>query len=197
MIIAGDLGFIHIPKCAGTSIRQALFLATQCHYVGKVIDPEADIKDPVNQFNAHFNPAEIAPLISHLKLFTCVRNPWDRLASWYSSKKQLRTFEEFVKLVYGISDEGSLRNPNIPANNPSQGSYFEGLFFHEVLRFEDVSYGWKSKIQPLLPRSVSLEQLNTSNHKPYTDFSWTPELIDLVRDKENYVIENFDYEFGE
>jgi hypothetical protein len=195
MIICRDVGFVHIAKNAGTSIRSALFLSGQCYYLGKVINPRADIKHKDNHFNAHFNPSEVTHQIDNLWLFTCVRNPWERLVSWYSWKKDTKSFREFVRQLYKVDPEAkSERNPRIPQNNPIQGSYFEGVSYDFVMRFESLDEDWKT-VQEKLNTSVKLPVTNTSSHPHYRKYPWTIDLIELVCDKERYVIDTFGYKF--
>ena len=59
--------FIHIPKCAGVSVAQALF--------GNLAGGHATLDKYLNVFEAH--------CIEEYFLFTIVRNQWDRLVSAY------------------------------------------------------------------------------------------------------------------
>jgi hypothetical protein len=90
--------FVHIPKCAGTSVSKALF--------GNFSGGHLTFDEYLN----HFEPGCIA---SYFK-FTFVRNPWDRVVScyhylkdggsregdrlWFSTElAPLKDFEQFVK----------------------------------------------------------------------------------------------------
>ena len=186
MIITNGVGYVHIQKTAGTSIRQAMMMSGPTFYVGKIIEPKEDIGSHSNKFNAHFNPSELASILKNLFTFTCVRNPWDRLVSWYAYRKDGRTFEAFVKQLYGLEEEDSQRDKKIPKNSPIQGDYFKGIEYDLVLQFESIKIQWAA-IQKKLGISVELRKMNPSNHKPYRKY-YTPELIHIVADKENYVI---------
>jgi len=183
MMITNGVGFVHIQKTAGTSIRQAMMMSGPTYYIGKVIEPEEDVGSRGNRYNAHFNPKELAPLLKGLCVFTCVRNPWDRLVSWYAYANPDKTFDEFVRDLYEIES---------PVNSPIQGDYFDGIKYNYVLLFEHLESDWKS-MQKLL-RGPSLDAMNKSNHKPYQQY-YTPELAGVVADKEKYVIERFGYTF--
>ena len=184
MIITNGVGFVHIQKTAGTSIRQAMMMSGDTFYIGKVIEPEDDISARSNRFNAHFNPKELAPILNNLFIFTCVRNPWDRLVSWYAYSRPEKTFSEFIGRLYKVG-KGQ--------NSPIQGDYFKGIEYNLVIRFETIGFQW-SDVQKVLNTSVELQLMNKSNHGPYQKY-YTPELINIVANKEKYVIERFGYTF--
>lgn len=190
MIITNGVGYVHIQKTAGTSIRQAMMKSGPTFYIGQVRQPREDVSSRGNRYNAHFNPSIIKPILSNLFMFTCVRNPWDRLVSWYSAANDPRTFEEFVRQLYGIDKQDNLC---AKPNSPVQGNFFKSIKYDLVLTFEELDVQW-SLIQEKIGSDEKLRQLNQSNHRIYRDY-YTPELRSIVANKEKYVIERFGYTF--
>jgi hypothetical protein len=74
--------FVHIPKCAGTSIRQSLFGTTGGHRT--LLGFQSIL--PREVFDGSFK-------------FTFVRNPWDRLASafFFLKNRDLKSNEKWAK----------------------------------------------------------------------------------------------------
>lgn len=202
MIICNDIGFVHIPKTAGSSIRKALITSRKCYYIAKVISPDKDIRDNNNRHDAHLNPKEISNVISTLRLFTCVRNPWDRLVSWYAFRKEerFRKFPDFVRQLYGVDPEVVMDNERSSLQTAKavslQGSYLESISFDFVMRMESLEVDWKV-IQEWLGSPVPLPRINTSSHLHYLTFDWSNGLKELVAERESYMINRFGYKFGE
>jgi hypothetical protein len=86
--------FVHIPKNAGTSI-ESVFLT-----------PEYKEKYPINLIQRHATIHEIKKVFpdkynSYIK-FAVIRNPYDRMASWY----------HYVKQVADEHNHNNMLNPN-------------------------------------------------------------------------------------
>ncbi len=75
-----DVGFIHNPKSAGTSITNWMKDNFDCIDLRK-----------------HGNHIEFFELFPTCKfVFGVVRNPWDRLVSWYRFANQGQSFQEWI-----------------------------------------------------------------------------------------------------
>lgn len=75
--------FIHIPKTAGKSVTETLKTKFETHIIPN---------DRTINSNYHSTINDAKSFVDDLDLyyrFTIVRNPWDRLASWYSFRKNL------------------------------------------------------------------------------------------------------------
>jgi hypothetical protein len=80
--------FIHIPRCAGTSIKKYL----------KTISN--DWKDTpwhlrLNDYNTYYNID-----LKDYYIFTCVRNPYDRLFSIYRFRRNIKKSENLQKIKF-------------------------------------------------------------------------------------------------
>src|SRR5580658_4759926 len=83
--------YIHIPKCAGSSVRRALQQAgaTMTFEGAASEDQRRSFKI---QWLHHFTAASLQPLVSRYAWktyfkFAFVRNPWDLLVSFYHFHK--------------------------------------------------------------------------------------------------------------
>jgi hypothetical protein len=109
--------FIHVPKTGGTAIQS--ILAPHC--IDTIITvPKTDGESqqvPHNKFNISKHsplfkykrklPPEVFP---QLKIFACIRNPWDRLISvYFSSHKQLKKWDLFTAKTETIHEMEPLR----------------------------------------------------------------------------------------
>ena len=80
--------FIHIPKCAGKSVEKALFNR--------------------EVYNSSANHATVDTFVerhgediwNEYTTFAVVRNPWDRLVSWWASSSRENSRKEIMKLSF-------------------------------------------------------------------------------------------------
>jgi len=105
--------FIHLPKCAGTSIKRALY--PYCDEYDQFFGGHPDAPEGNNEISKHSTAMEIKSFATEKRwnnyfTFTFVRNPIDRITSlynWWHHTKGLfdikkkesicsMTFEEFV-----------------------------------------------------------------------------------------------------
>ena len=99
--------FIHIPKCAGSSIRKALKNAGVLLDWEGPVRPEHKAKYSINEkWLHHLQAPALKSLLPEnvwdtFFKFTFVRNPWDRLVSEY----------HFNKRMYAINPHFRLRRP--------------------------------------------------------------------------------------
>ncbi|HML10863.1 MAG TPA: sulfotransferase family 2 domain-containing protein, partial [Stellaceae bacterium] len=194
--------FIHIQRTGGNAIRSALALAE---------------KDP----HKHFSARELRCIHGEAKWSDCfkfafVRNPWDRLVSWWSLidngrdspgmapapnnffgyvLSQANSFEEFLfKCTNEIVDADGRKH--IFRNQIDYLADENGeLIVDFVGRFERLQEDFDSVTAELgLPRII-LPEVNVSHHATYTEY-YTPATAEMVRQKYSRDIEIFGYEFG-
>jgi hypothetical protein len=195
--------FVHVQKTGGNSVRTAL---------------GADIFDS----RKHWTARELRELYgdavwrSRFK-FSIVRNPWDRLVSWWAMiensrdyvdleqppnaffghvLKRSRNFEEFLLRCDGEIVESDGRK-NIFRNQIDYLVDAAGtLIVDFVGRFERLQEGFDEISKRLGRPSVELERTNASDHAPYTEY-YTPATMALVAHRYARDIEHFGYRFGQ
>lgn len=84
--------FVHIPRTAGNSIVRALGIKYDSHETA--MQRRSQLK---NQWDTYFN-------------FTIIRNPWDRILSWYLFCKQLRKITAKERALYAMPFEEWITN---------------------------------------------------------------------------------------
>jgi hypothetical protein len=191
MIICNGVGFVHIPKTAGESIRLALMSSREpCYYFTQIRDPSKDIGSYDNRYQAHFSPRPVSQFLK-LELFTCVRNPWDRYVSWYhwhlEVEKDNLPWESFIKSVLNP-------RPSSSSRITSQKSFLDGVEFKQIMRFENLQEEW-SKSQRWSGISSSLPHSNKSKRpSDYRQYYTNKQKADVAK-REEYVINKFNYSF--
>lgn len=165
--------FIHNPKTAGTSISQWLddnfnTIEGRKHGSWKEVD--------------EFFPKTIFT-------FGVVRNPWERLASWYMFAGE-GNFEEWLslRLLYGHNDLPSVGMSFKPSVGWARQWYnlgtpqadWLGDKINYTIRFENLENDFK-EIQRILDCNKPLPITNTSRLTDYKDL-YTIELAELVKE---------------
>lgn len=198
--------FVKVHKTAGTSITQALrpiALAPSASPLNKLASDLGLSRDWRHHYyrpHAPLSHAErVLPEATFRSLFkfAFVRNPWDRLVSWYSFILQtpghrrhrrvgrLPSFEAFV--------QKELANPRrsqwwmLTRSDGRLGLDFIGRF--ETLERDMATVCRELGIDcPPLPRSKS------SSHRPYQEY-YSPALAQLVGERWRREIDEFGYRF--
>jgi hypothetical protein len=195
--------FVHIQKTGGNSIRYALGV---------------ELNDP----HKHFLALELkqlygGPAWAQAFKFAFVRNPWDRLVSWWSFiddnrnssatsaapnnffayvLRRARTFEEFISLCTDeiVDSDGRkciFRN---------QLDYLVGedgtVMVDFIGRFERLQEGFDEVTSRLGVPAAKLPRINTSRHLTYADY-YTADMARKVGRLYRRDIETFGYQFGE
>ncbi len=204
-MIAGDARwiFIHIQKCGGNSVRRALGT--------KVNDP-----------HKHFFASELRDLYDedvwrNAYKFSFVRNPWDRLVSWWSmidasrpaltAGRSLNNFHRFV-IERAVTFEEFLENcdKEIVDSDGRKWIYRNQLDYLTdssgkmlvdfVGRFETLQQDYASISGQISGTAVPFPHANRSAHRPYTDY-YTPAMVEKVARHYRADIERFGYVFGQ
>lgn len=205
MIICNNVGFVHIPRTGGTSIRHALARQPWPLYpLGLLTRPFHELCEPGNTYNPHEPLHRYAgcPLVRIPTVFSVMRNPWDRYASWYEYHRRdsgsLRTFDEFMETVLG--DDQSRRDQSRPRNPVTQSEYIQHVdaaFDYRLLRFEHLDDDWAAFCEEHGMEYLSLDNLNTTARKGRAAYytgdgeRWR----DVIAEREAYLIERFGYRF--
>lgn len=185
--------FIHIPRCAGNSISQALF--------------GAEIK---HRKIRHLEIFDEEKLNNYFK-FTFVRNPWDRLVSAYHflkqggkndrdkswAEKHLSDFDDFCDFVFGLSQQSVASRILSEQHFQSQYKYLEDSkenikvdFIGKVEKIEEDF----QQVKDVLGVKAKLRQRNKSRHKNYVN-SYNEKTKKIVQEFYSKDIELFNYKF--
>tara|TARA_R110002153_G_scaffold66396_8_gene177521 strand:- start:1185 stop:1733 length:549 start_codon:yes stop_codon:yes gene_type:complete len=164
------IAFIRIPKTASCTIL--------------------DATDRGEVWSVDHEPVEFYK--GAVATFTFVRNPWERLFSWYRHAKyfQQRTFEEYVlgeeKLFRPVSPTQRYRHGNADETGmlvADQSAWFRERHPTFVGRFENLEVDLRC-ISNLLGFTVGkVGHLNVSKDtpsQPYDPLIWTPEMVERM-----------------
>lgn len=195
--------FVHIQKTGGESVRAAF-------------------GQPRNSPDKHRTATELrsrygdAIWADYFK-FGIVRNPWDRLVSWWSMIDGMRArFEAGAKLnafqTYILSNAGTFDEFVLKCDQEildadgakwvfrNQRDYLAddsgALIVDFVARFETLAADFSFVSRRALTPPSPLPHANISRHAAYVTY-YTQELADLVRERFAKDIAAFGYEFGE
>jgi len=199
--------FIHIPKCAGTSIEHALY-SYASDVSGILLDSKADeshqkwciqtknlrnedLFKSINTYNDYFK-------------FTVCRNPYDRLVSayqYFDLSRRYKTFRNFIndtklfKDVQNTLEEDSYLKTDL-IYHLLPGVYFVRNRVDFIGRFENLQEDFNIVCDKIgIPRQ-KLPHANKRNHKHYTEY-YDDETREIVAEKYAQDIEYFGYKFGE
>lgn len=191
--------FIHIPKTAGNSLQSILLNYSDDK---KVVNDGQDGKNRFGITSEEYRTVKHSSLqnyqnklpqkiFNQLFKFTCIRNPWDRLISFYYSPHRGVTEwcrEDFIQFV---------------KTTPSMLDYLEietGLSEKQInidffIRFESLENDFAEVCKILNIPFTELPVLNKSNRNNYMDY-YDKELIKLVYDIFHKEIDLFNYSYS-
>jgi hypothetical protein len=187
--------FIHIQKTAGTSIEKAL----------KKEDPS--IVGNAHSGKRHLKAREIRALVgpelwSAYYRFAFVRNPWDRLVSWYCMCVQNPTPNRFARYVIAnaptFTDFITRTTTGMGRKTTEDQLDFvtdtEGnLIVDFVGRYEALAADY-AIVKERLHLAHDLPRTNASAHTDYRDY-YTAETREIVAQRFARDIRHFGYEF--
>ncbi len=191
--------FVHIPKTAGNSIQSALRNYSEDQLVA--LRKEQDgierfgLRNPNYNIKKHSTLAEYRDALGNAQFgnlykFTCVRNPWDRMVSYYFTPTQSpETWDQkkFRKMIFkAVSVADYLRLDNCEQDPFANVDY--------IMRFENLADDFRTVCGTLGISPATLPQYNRSNRKHYSKY-YDDELRELVHTRFAEEIERFGYAF--
>lgn len=194
-----NLGFIHVPKTAGTTIERALGMQ------GKDCFFATEQWDEYRVCPQHLSHAELLPLLEpglNLEWFTVVRNPFDRLVSEYHYMMQygayhpkLRniSFEDMIRFCLKYPVE--YRKRNFDRHLEPQVSFINAGMHVEVFKYENLNevFMW---LQQRVPYELKFGQCMASvRERDYRSYYADPALVRIVEDVYEEDLIKFGYEF--
>jgi hypothetical protein len=173
-----DITFFHLPKNAGSSIEKWLV---------DNVGGEAYLNDL-----RHTSPQSVEPMFGDFGWsFCCVRNPWDRMVSWYNFFKGQGkiniSFEDFMKQSF----EGE---PTAKYIKPIDRQLRTSDYVDYVIRYENLEDGFKL-VQDMTECHVPLGKHNTSKRSDYALYYTDKKLVDYVGEYYYDEISQFGYSF--
>lgn len=200
--------FVHIPKCAGTSVNEfmdIIFPTKKSSHSPKVNGEPMDVLYGGTVLE-HMTAAEIretlgAESFEALDSFAVIRNPWDRMVSFYEYIMKLTvpvfgkdflkdfTFDEFVEIVQ--------KHPFFKPFYPQHVYLFDDsgkLMVRRIFRFEDTA-SLKEYLAKHMNKSVEkFPHANVTTRRPYQSY-YNPHTKQIVQDIYRRDIELFGYHF--
>ena len=179
--------FIHIPKCAGVSIEKFFGWKGLRHETLQTYSDE------------HSNV-----LLNSCFKFTIVRNPWDRMVSWYFKHKD-NIYEPKTKDGFNEWIKGGMPNhwKNVDKtdwSNKDALSCVDFLFndnnidIDYIGRVENLNEDMRYICDKANIEYKELPHINKSNHKPYREY-YTEETKNIIKDRFERDLLFFPYEF--
>lgn len=207
--------FIHIQKTGGKSVESVL---------------KRHVPDAANVLGTHDHAAWAKPhyetVWDDYFKFAFVRNPWDRLVSWYSMieaqtapaswrervlrrrqprldrrlwdyvKRNARSFDEFVRACTAVVDDVDGRK-SFAYNQVDYLADGSGAWLVDFVgRYESLERDAGRVFERLGLSGLALPHINASRHRPYVEY-YTPATRRIVADRFARDIEAFDYRFDE
>jgi hypothetical protein len=191
--------FVHIPKTAGNSIQSVLRDYSEDELVA--LRGEQDgierfgLCNPNYKIKKHSTLAEYRAALGEMEFgnlykFTCVRNPWDRMVSYYFTPTQntvawdRKKFRKAIVKVLPIVDYLQL--------DKGKGDPFANVNY--IMRFENLADDFRVVCAALDISPPILPRYNRSNREHYSKY-YDDELRELVGARFAAEIERFGYTF--
>jgi hypothetical protein len=194
--------FIHIPKTAGNSLQNIL-----SQYSEEEVVSIAPYQDGIERFELRSTKYEIRKhssladyknqlgdsFIDQLFKFTCVRNPWERMVSYYFSPHRgvvEWNREQFVRLLDKVLPAYSYIKD---LESDVENSDFSNMDFY--MRFENLDADFETACNRIGIPNEKIPVRNASDSQHYSHY-YDEELIELVANRFSRDIDYFGYQFG-
>jgi len=193
--------FVHIPKTAGNSIQSVLrdYSEDQLIALRKEQDgierfglrsTKYKIKkhSTLNEYHRALGEEQFRDLYK----FTCVRNPWDRMVSYYFTPTQnpetwnRKKFREIISKALSLADYLRLDN--------GEGDPFANVDC--IMRFENLADEFRAVCDTIGIPPPALPRYNRSSRDHYSKY-YDDELREFVGARFAAEIERFNYRFEE
>ena len=191
--------FVHIPKTAGNSIQSVLRDYSEDQLVA--LRKEQDgverfgLRNSTYKIKKHSTLSEYRDALGGeqfrvLYKFTCVRNPWDRMVSYYFTPTQNPETWNRKKFCRTVSKAVSVRD-YLRVDN-SEADPFANVDY--IMRFENLADDFRAVCIAIGISPPNLPQYNRSNREHYSKY-YDDELRELVRARFAAEIDRFNYKF--
>lgn len=172
--------FIQIPKTSTSSIHNSLAQYMKYDY------------SKIGRHSKYLEAAEFYPESKNYFKFAFVRNPWDRLLSFYFFRKtdraKIKIPDDLSLKEFILTESGQIKF--------NQYSYIDGFDENSFIgRFENLQRDFNIVCDKIGISRQQLPHTNKTNHKHYTEY-YDNEMREIVAEKYAKDIEYFGYEFG-
>jgi hypothetical protein len=191
--------FVHIPKTAGNSIQTILRDYSEDQLVA--LRKEQDgierfgLRNPKYNIKKHSTLAQYRDAVGNeqfrsLYKFTCVRNPWDRMVSYYFTPTQSpeiwdrKKFRRIISKAVTVAEYLRL--------DQGEKDPFSNVDY--IMRFENLADDFRAVCGTLGISPGTLPRYNRSRREHYSKY-YDDELRELVRNRFAAEIERFGYTF--
>ena len=177
--------FVHIPKCAGSSIEK-FFVGRDWWNINKKtkhIHAKTAKKIYKDDWNEYFT-------------FSFVRNPWDIMVSWYKWRRSHNlSFDKFLT-EYKIKHKYADWLPETLYQTDFLLDENDNPLVNFIGRFENLQEDFNVVCDKIGIPHQQLPHTNKTKHKHYTEY-YDDETKEIVAERCARDIEYFGYEFGE
>ena len=191
--------FIHIPKTGGTSIEKVF---------------KKQIKNNRKHLTFFQYENELKSEIEKYFIFSVIRNPWDKLVSYWKYRQgkrhapidgKLTRFDDWLKFISSLNLDdlhGKTEKSNIPDFRMGLDLQFNSLINKQnkinvnLVRFENLQNDFNTICDKIGIKRHHLPHKNKSRHKHYTGY-YNEKTKQIVAEKYAKDIEYFNYKFGE
>lgn len=191
--------FVHIPKTGGNSIQSVLRDYSEDQLVA--LRGEQDgierfgLRNPKYKIKKHSTLAEYRAALGEMEFgslfkFTCIRNPWDRMVSYYFTPTQntsawdRKKFRKAIVKLLPVADYLRL--------DKGGGDPFANVNY--IMRFENLADDFRAVCAALDISPAPLPRYNRSHREHYSKY-YDDELRELVGARFAAEIERFGYTF--
>ena len=178
--------FIHLPKTGGNSLQERLKA-----YSEDAIVKINSIQDGVERFEVRneypgihkhsslsdYRMALPESLFSQLFVFSTIRNPWERMVSFYfSPHRRVKNWDRnaFIALVNSVKSLPELLSTSAPSHWSENANF--------ILRFEHLDEDYRALCEKLKLKYAPLNIRNKSSRNHYSQY-YDEELIQLVAER--------------
>lgn len=190
--------FVHIPKTGGNSIQTVLRDYSEDEVVARHDRQDGverfAVRNPKYNLKKHSKLAEYSDALgreqfSNLYKFTVVRNPWDRMVSFYFTPGRGKSwdaqeFEKIIRETKGVADFLRLEKDDVdPFSNVDR-----------IVRFERLEEDFRAVCEHLAIPLAPLPKYNRSEREHYSKY-YDERSRKIVNERFADEIEAFGYSF--
>ena len=180
-----NFAFLHINKTGGLTIKHILNELVGKHTSG--IDQHRTLKFEYIRKATRYPDFDICKI----PIYTNVRNPFDRIVSMYAYRKFRLNYKQrgitFKNFFYNIYMKGNVVNGPISEFLLVNAGLPKNV---NVVRLEDIDKEWPKIIKKHFNKDIgNIPKINKSNK--LTAYTFNSKMIDLVLDREKWVIKNY------